>query len=136
MTHAPFVVWRNEYLVGQSELDSHHRRMFEIINALYDAILDHATRDHLEALFRQARDYAQMHFRAEEELLRAVHYEGLTEQERAHHGYMRQLDNLLSEAALTEEMPARDLLQFLRKWWLHHILEMDREYSGHVSDPK
>jgi hemerythrin-like metal-binding protein len=75
-----------------------------------------------------------MHFQAEEELMRLAHYPGLDEQQRAHRGYVRTLVRLANENALNPSALSEDLLQFLKEWWLNHILILDMGYVQLLKD--
>jgi len=128
MTKIPYIIWKDECSVDQNELDSHHYRMFEIINELYELLGSLDSEEKVIALLNEAREYSQTHFKAEEELMRLAHYDGLDEQQQAHRGYIKTLDILAQEDADNLTVLSEDLLQFLKKWWLNHILTIDKKY--------
>lgn len=128
MTNLPYIVWKDGYSVGHNELDAHHHHMFTIINELYEAIGRSTSDKSVTALLKEAHEYSQRHFEAEEDLMRQAHYSGLEEQQGAHRGYVRTLARLAHEAVLNPSAPSEDLLHFLKEWWLYHIRTMDMNY--------
>ena len=128
MTKTPYIIWRDDYSVGNDEMDMHHNRMFGIINDLYERMRDSTSESNATDLLKKAREYAQMHFVAEEALIGLTQYPGLEEQRQAHRGYVRALTKLANENALSENALSEDLLHFLKEWWLNHILRMDMNY--------
>jgi hemerythrin-like metal-binding protein len=128
-----FIVWEDEYAVGHSELDAHHRRMFEIINALYEAATTGIAEEQIRQTFLDMHQYTQIHFRAEENVLSAVRYPRLSDQKRAHGAFVGKLDELSRISLIPSQALSLDVLQFLKNWWLNHILEMDKDYAAHLS---
>jgi hemerythrin-like metal-binding protein len=128
MNKTPYIIWEDDYLVGNDEMDMHHNRMFGIINDLYEMMRDSASGSNVTDLLKRTLEYAQMHFVAEETLIGSTQYPGLEEQRQAHRGYVRALTKLVNENALSENALAEDLLHFLKEWWLNHILRMDMNY--------
>jgi hemerythrin len=129
-----FIVWKDEYSIGENELDGHHKKMFEIINVLYELSVGRASREETDRIIQDVSAYAQYHFSAEEETLEKVGYPQLDRQASAHRAFSRRLDEhrrllFASPGALSQEM-----LQFLKEWWLNHILRMDRDYASYVKE--
>ncbi len=128
MTKIPYIIWKDEYSVDQNELDSHHYRMFEIINELYELLGSLDSDEKVMALLNEAREYSRTHFEAEENLMRLGQYPGLEEQQQAHRGYVKTLAILTQESMDNVSVLSEDLLLFLKKWWLNHILTIDKKY--------
>jgi hemerythrin-like metal-binding protein len=136
MAGSQFIVWKDEYEVGHAELDAHHRRLIEIINSLYEAAMAGASADQVDETVRQMDGYAAMHFRAEEAALHAARYPGLDGHRRAHEAYTRRLDDLKRSFFLPSGGLSQEILQFLKEWWLTHILRSDKEYAPFLSMPE
>ena len=129
MAGATFIVWKDEYLVGHDELDTHHRRMFTIMNSLYHAMTTEEAKSQLTSLFQSALGYAHLHFQVEESVLRSAQYPHLTEQEKTHQAYVKKLTDLVQPFLGTPQSLSLDVLQFLKEWWFNHILKMDKAYA-------
>ena len=131
----PFVVWKEEYEVGHADLDAHHRRLIEIINTLYETAAAGASEKRLDETMREMEGYARLHFQAEEEVLEGLGYPRLPQQQKAHESYLSRLDELKASFNLPTGALSQETLEFLKKWWLNHIIAMDREYSAYINLP-
>ena len=58
--------WKQEYSVNIKEIDQQHRKLFDLINLLYDSSLLNEKEDILEKIFVELKDYAFVHFKDEE----------------------------------------------------------------------
>jgi hemerythrin len=47
---------------------------------------------------------------------------------------MFKLDELKRVAFSSSVMLSQDILQFLKDWWLNHILTMDQDYAPYVRE--
>ncbi|HUJ70341.1 MAG TPA: bacteriohemerythrin [Syntrophorhabdales bacterium] len=130
-----FIVWKDEYEVGHSELDAHHRHLIDVINTLYEIATAGASEAQLDETMREMDAYARRHFQAEEEALAAVAYPQLTLQRKAHGSYVRKVDELKRLFFLPSGGLSQEILHYLKDWWLTHILTMDKEYSSYLSPP-
>jgi hemerythrin len=50
----------------------------------------------------------------------------LKAQEEAHRAYTLRLQELLRQSIAKPHVLSLDVLQFLKEWWLNHILKIDR----------
>ena len=130
-----FIVWKDEYGVGHSELDAHHRHLIEVINTLYEIATAGASETQLDEMMREIDAYAIRHFQTEEEILAGSGYPHLSQQQKAHEAYVRKVDELKRSFFLPVGGLSQEILQFLKNWWLTHIVMMDKEYSAYVSTP-
>jgi hemerythrin-like metal-binding protein len=127
------IVWKDEYGVGNEELDQHHRTMFTIINDLYAGMIGGAANRDLTLLYKKALEYAQFHFDREERVLKDSKYPQLPEQQRAHQAYVRQIEALTKSIPTGQKGISMDMLHFLKNWWLNHILKLDRAYAPFIA---
>ena len=120
----PQMIWTTGFSVGVPLMDAQHKRLIALINAT-DRLTDvHAMADAIHQMF----EYAHMHFRVEEELLRAKGYPELEQQLHEHALFFEQATAFLSKK-LTDPKVKAELNGFLCKWLSHHILEVDMKYK-------
>lgn len=135
MAAIQFIVWHDDLSVGQAELDNHHQRMFAIINSLYDAVVAGAPREEINRIIGEVDDYARVHFAAEEDALSSVGYPRLPDQRQAHLVFTRKLAELHGMPLAPYRDLAQEILHFLKEWWLHHIVHMDKAFAPYLSPP-
>jgi hemerythrin len=120
-----FYTWKDAFLTGIDQIDRQHRAFFDLLNACHEAA--RADGGGTDASLRTSlKRYASVHFRFEEDLLRAAGCPHIDVQVRQHAFFEAQLGRLdLPEAQ--SGRPAREMLSFLRDWFLEHILTQDMQ---------
>ncbi len=123
------VQWHDGFLVGVPTLDEQHRRLFELMNAVYAAFRDgdqERLRRDLDALI----DLARRHLADEEGLMAKAGYEELDSHKACHAKLLADLD---AHVARYEQEGSRkallDLVWFLKSWLVDHIYRVDKRYS-------
>ena len=123
---AAYIAWKDYYSVNDPSLDSEHRQIIESINEMYNALEDPApdvaTKRVLDRLVR----YTHTHFDHEEKIMKEAGYWDF-EAHKALHDAMRQRTvGLRTHLTL---VTARDVLVFLKDWWVDHIQGEDKKYA-------
>lgn len=115
-------------LIGVSEIDAEHKKLFELI-ADTDEVLkknENLTENAL-LLINELKQYAVSHFAHEEAYMESIHDPELEHQKKEHAAFTATIKSY-SLADVTEES-AKDiiseLLQYLFKWCMGHILGSD-----------
>jgi len=72
------VVFKDSYLIGNDTIDKHHRKLFDIINAIHDAIEDGEI-DLCEKMFGSFQKVITKHFRCEERILQESGFQHYSE---------------------------------------------------------
>ena len=125
----PLMTWNDEYSVNNEELDSHHKKLFSILNSLYVECLDVDNENCVAPKLDELLAYADYHFTAEVAYMRRIEYFEVDDHIEMHNGFAYKLEEIkriphASQLELTEE-----LIVFIGKWLLHHVLEEDRKYA-------
>ncbi len=121
------VEWGSTIEIGAKKFDEHHRQLIGIINKLDDALRDPNRHSIVGEILRELNDYTVYHFRAEEEFMRRIQFDGFVSHLRQHHELIKELDTHI-EAFLAGRKMEISLLSFLTDWLLKHIMENDRTY--------
>ena len=121
--------WRPEYSVSVLRFDSEHKKLFELINELNDALSAGRGRAMVARVLQDLTVYVRRHFAAEEEAMRRAGYEGLEVHIAEHRALAEQVAKYYDEWAGNASASPVDLLFFLRNWLQKHILESDHKYS-------
>lgn len=127
----PFIEWDPSYSVGTPVLDADHKKLFEILNRIYDAWQSHApSKAELDVLFDELLDYTDGHFSREEGKLAARDYPDL-DRHHAEHERLRELVLAFRSRHLAGQQPDKlteDMAKFLKSWLVEHILGEDMKY--------
>ena len=126
----PHAVWSAKIEVGLPEIDAQHRQLFEL------AATFAGDGDQIRVMKTLAAlcDYAKIHLREEEAMLKAIDYPGLAEHKRHHAHFRRMLNELLENAKrMTLDQIAERVEALINGWFYQHILTVDAEYLPAVA---
>ena len=127
----------SKFHVGVELIDKEHARLFEIIgeaNRVIHAEYLHDKYDEIVKILEELRDYTQVHFRDEEELMTKVHYPDLQAQKRAHASFEEKLAEIsLEEVDDNQQEYLEELLEYLITWLSVHILHMDKKIGEYFA---
>jgi len=130
-----YIIWRDDFNIGVKEMDAQHKLFISYINDLYIAMQSGDTDAIVGRIQDRLRDYIELHFRAEEEMLRAISYQGLANQIKQHAYYVSQIFDYRTSVRDGNQTP-QDMFIFLRDWFLHHIATEDQKYVEFVQSAK
>jgi hemerythrin len=123
------VQWNSSYSVQNDAMDGQHKRLFEQINKLHDAMGQGKGKESLPEVFESMMQYTRSHFAAEEALLTKYNYPEFAAHKRLHEefvGKLTDLQNQFKAGDFTVSMQTRD---FLRNWLVEHIKGNDLKYG-------
>lgn len=124
-----FLEWSAELELGFEEIDRQHHWLVDAINALHDELQEgDPDPKRLDLLIGGLAIYARNHFAAEERLFKRHQYP----QEEAHqqeHAAFAATVRAWKQRHDAGEALGQEVLDFLKGWLLHHILQSDRAYA-------
>lgn len=126
-------VFSNEYLTGIELIDSEHRQLFALVNEVHALVHDDLIFDKYDEIMRiltELRNYTEMHFHDEEAYMEKINYPEIDAQRRAHNAFIEKLVDInfeeLESLDNNQQEYLQDILDFLVKWLVNHILKMDK----------
>ena len=126
---AAYIAWKNFYSVNDPSLDAEHKQIIESINDLYTSMngpMDSAAKKRVLERFVQ---YTHSHFDHEEKVMMEAGYPDLIAHKALHEEMRRRAIGLRTHLTV---VTARDVLVFLKDWWLDHIQGDDKKYAVYV----
>ncbi|HXE96220.1 MAG TPA: bacteriohemerythrin [Dongiaceae bacterium] len=126
----PFFIWKESFNTHIPVVDRQHQKIFAIMNRLFDAAQAPVDHNHVMQSLREMNEYSNLHFTTEEKLMAHYGYQELETQKNQHKYYREQMVVQLTRAFHEEdEKVCKDSLQFLRDWFLNHILQEDLKFA-------
>lgn len=126
------IEWKDEYNLGNEEIDSQHQKLFKLANAA----LHEADREGVQWLIMELFRYTRIHFQDEEVWMRQTSYPGLREQQEQHNMLIEKLGTVAADCAKNPEQAQAGLRSLMLEWVLRHILESDRKIIQHSKGNK
>ena len=125
----PLISWSENYSVNNEELDRHHKELVSILNRLYGECLDVDNENCVGPKLDELLAYADYHFNAEVEYMRRIEYFEVDAHIEMHNGFTYRLEEMKRIPHTSQLELTKDLIIFIGKWLLHHVLEEDRKYA-------
>ena len=118
----PLITWNEDLSVGVKDLDDDHKRLFNMINELHDAIMLGRARDVLGGVLDGMVTYTQTHFAREEQLFAQTGYRGRTAHKKEHDHMAMRVKNLQSRYNSGEPLAlSLETIDLLKTWLVMHI---------------
>lgn len=126
-------VFSDDYLTGIKLVDDEHRQLFSLVNEVHALLHDEFIFDKYDEIMRiltELKNYTEMHFHDEESYMEKINYPELDAQRRAHNAFISKLVDInfeeLESLDNNQQEYLQDILDFLAKWLVNHILKMDK----------
>ncbi len=120
--------WKDAYSVQIEEIDNDHKKLIELINELHTAMRLRKTDSVLENILSELSNYASYHFKKEEDYFDAFNYEETEEHTRTHQLFIKKITKIKTDFAAGKYTVTMDLMKFLNRWLVEHIMGTDKKY--------
>jgi hemerythrin-like metal-binding domain len=125
--------WKERYQLGIEEVDRQHRKLFDIGARAYElSRLDNAfdRYDDIMEVLHELLDYAQYHFKYEEDFMSKSNFDQLEHHAREHDYFIAKVKSLLSQDIdENQQKTLVEITDFLSEWISTHIMLEDRKYT-------
>jgi hemerythrin-like metal-binding protein len=125
----PFLEWSDDYNIGVKEIDNQHRGLFDIISKLFTSRQYEPEGKYYFLTLNKLIEYARIHFATEERYMREAGYSKLAEHKQEHIQFLTEVTKLLHSLEKKEPAVENKILDYLKNWYMTHILGTDRDYQ-------
>lgn len=132
----PLMTWNDNYSVQNRELDNHHQELMSILNRLYGECLQVDAENCVGPKLDELLDYADYHFKAEEQYMRSIEYFEIDDHIELHSGFAFKMAEMKRIAPTNQMDSTRELIVYIGKWLLHHVMVEDKKYADHAASRK
>jgi hemerythrin len=122
------MVWNRKCSVGVASIDRQHHALFDAINDLQAAVINRENRETIGALLSRVAEGTRAHFASEEGMMAASKYAGMALHAFKHQHLLQQVDAFSARFNRGFELNEHSL-NFIRDWFLPHILEADSNFG-------
>ena len=123
-----FVNWNESYATGIKDIDSQHKRLFELINEFHDAVKDRKIEDGTAKIISGLLDYTILHFKFEERMMERNQYAGLAAQKLAHKAFTDKIADYKARFESGKLLLTIEVTNYLKTWLVEHIMKSDMLY--------
>jgi hemerythrin len=129
------LTWKPEYSVGIESVDSEHREMIELINAVYDAIEDKKNPESIEHFLGEVHATISAHFALEERVMRNANYDEFEAHKEDHEELLDEIRDLMDRFFDAPEQGLQLLQENLSDWFAGHFSTFDARLHGQLDMP-
>jgi hemerythrin len=127
--------WKDRYNINFMEIDEQHRSLLVVLNELIDLVGERGDPEVVGDIFRRLCQYALIHFATEEAYMEAGKYPLLAQHKAEHGAFIEKLIALNQTYDPTDPHLLEDTLDFLKQWYISHILNSDMKYMPFLRPP-
>jgi hemerythrin-like metal-binding protein len=120
--------WKDQYSVHIVQFDTQHQKLVRLLNELFDAMQAGKGKDVLEYILANLVDYTEVHFAAEEHLMRTNAYPGFLKHYEDHARFTEKIKAFQRQFRSGKVTLSVQLSSFLKEWLRDHILQTDQQY--------
>ncbi len=121
------IKWNNELETKIEEIDSQHKKLIQIINKLYTAMLEKKAKNILKDIIGELIDYTKYHFSTEENYMEKYNYPGYLNHKSQHGFFVRKVNEFQEKFKSGSATLSIEILNFLKDWLVNHIKVVDKE---------
>lgn len=128
--------WKDQYTLGIDEIDEQHKKLLSIGLRAEEMLELGDTIDYYDDIMEilaELVEYTEYHFDSEEKIFNGTAYPKITEHEIEHKFFVRKLQKTLEKDIDEDQIGhLKEIVDFVGKWVLHHILKTDKEYVQYL----
>lgn len=121
------IEWKSEYNIGHDIIDGQHRRIVRIINELIKNQDAAVHSEFISSLLNDIVKYGIEHFKQEEMVMQEYNYPSTEEHHKQHLQFKLKGAIMCQEVMNNKKELPQELLEYLKKWWMNHILVEDHK---------
>lgn len=126
-----YIHWEKQLELGNAMIDTQHRMLVLLCRKLDIAIKTRQSEQTIRWVMLELKKFTEFHFISEENLMHEIGYTGVDDHALIHSELLMQLDLMLSRISHHKEFP-EDLLYFLNKWLVQHVVTEDLKIADLV----
>lgn len=123
------IEWKEAYNLGIEEIDQQHKKLFEIMNRIFNALKeDYAMDKKQQALeiLHELIDYTHYHFTAEEQYMQEIAYPYFHDHKLEHEEFIARINEFhIDEVKVHQNQQLQELFRYMIGWITNHILKSD-----------
>lgn len=127
--------WDTAYLLGIPEIDRQHEKIFDIYDQIVNMsdLQEKYQDDEMKNILHELEDYLKIHFKSEEALLHKANYPNIEEHIIEHEMFIKKVDEFVLGYQANSPILLNNMLDFLKKWLVSHIMVTDYVYKDHLA---
>ncbi len=111
--------------VGYEPMNEQHKKWIDLFNLVYRAYIGNADEQEIKSVIKDLVDYTIWHFHFENKMMEKYNFNTFENHKHQHDDILAQVSDLYERLDRGEEILIVNILEFLKKWLVNHILKTD-----------
>lgn len=124
--------WNESYSIGHPEIDTQHKRLFQLAEELHSAMTAGKGKQILSHTLASLISYTKGHFASEEGLMQRYGYPDYPQHKAEHDKLTAQVLAFQTDFNAGRSVLTIDLMHFLKNWLAHHIGQVDQKVASYI----
>lgn len=128
--------WTPKYSVNISKIDQQHSKFIDILNNLNMTLKKGEGREIIDRIIAELEDYADFHFKTEEDLFKKYDYPEYVEHKKEHDDFKKKVKEFLEKSQNQKSgkvVLTIEISNFMLDWLLNHILKSDKKFGPYLN---
>jgi len=122
--------WKNDLSVGNEFIDRDHRKLVEMVNALYDALAQGKANDVMGKVLNNLIIYTKEHFQREEAEMQRIKYPQFGLHKLEHEKLIKEVEQLKKKFNDGAALNPVQVGSLLGDWLRNHIVKVDKQLAS------
>ena len=123
------IIWNSHYETGIENIDFQHKILVERLNDIIELQAKGEVQSNLFELLVFLEGYANYHFQTEEMIFKSFPYSNALDHIATHNFFKKKIKDFKEKYSIGETLIDKELIEFLSKWLLDHILGTDKDMA-------
>ena len=129
----PLIIWNEGFSVNIKEIDEQHKKLFNLINMLHDAMKKGGDKEVLAEILQGLVDYTKYHFSTEEKYMSSFKYPDYHSHKAEHGEFIEKVLEFCKDFSEDKIGLSILIMPFLTDWLSNHILVNDKKYGSYFN---
>jgi hemerythrin-like metal-binding protein len=129
--------WDEKYSVHDMTMDNHHKKLFDILNKLFDEMAKGAQDDKIIEIINELISYTNYHFTEEERMMEREGYPDILNHKQLHKAFVARMEEYAEKSKNGNAIfIVVEVANTGVDWLKSHILTVDSQYDKFIQQKK
>jgi len=124
MSSSQKIVWDRRYNLGMAMVDKQHKKIFELVNKIYEIDDSDNVKEDIKKLLYEFKDYMQVHFEDEEKYMESIAYPNLQKHRELHEKIIQNVMQVIQKPVNISILKSKIKI-IIKRSFIEHILQED-----------